>query len=138
MVFWESSPPEQYATLFYGVYENGVLHYVNAGHASPVLLRADGSHETLESTGMPIGMFPAWRGEQRSVTLSPGDRLAIVSDGVIEAGLRQDSDFGEEGVLRCLRRYARIPQLRLSSGCLSEAGQCGVEDDMTIVVLSAI
>jgi phosphoserine phosphatase RsbU/P len=137
-VFWESSPPEQYATLFYGVYESGVLHYVNAGHASPVLLRADGSHETLESTGMPVGMFPAWRGEQRSVRLNSGDRLAIVSDGVMEAGLRQDSDFGEEGVARCLRRYARSCAASIVERLLSEAGQGGVEDDMTAVVLSAI
>ena len=69
-VFWESSPSEQYATLFYGVYKNNTLRYANAGHASPVLLRVDGSVETLESTGMPVGMFPVWRGEQASVTLS--------------------------------------------------------------------
>ena len=56
-VFWESSPSEQYATLFYGVYKNNTLRYANAGHASPVLLRVDGSVETLESTGMPWGCF---------------------------------------------------------------------------------
>jgi sigma-B regulation protein RsbU (phosphoserine phosphatase) len=137
-VFWNSSPSEQYSTLFYGLYDNGMLRYVNAGHASPVLLRTDGLFEKLESTGMPVGMFESWRGEERSVTLHSGDRLAIVSDGVLEAGVRQDCDFGEEGVIRCIRRHARSTAESIVDRLLSEAEQCGVEDDMTAVVLSAI
>ena len=137
-VFWKSSPSEQYATMFYGVYERGTLRYVNAGHALPILLRAEPKPgSTLGSTGMPIGMFPAWRGEERSIALRPGDRLAIVSDGVLEAGLRTDSDFGEEGVIRCLKRSGRSTAACMVDRLLSEAAQCGAEDDMTAVVLSA-
>jgi sigma-B regulation protein RsbU (phosphoserine phosphatase) len=136
-VFWKSSPPEQYATLFYGVYGNRTLRYVNAGHMPPVLLR-ESSQDTLDSTGTPVGMFPLWRGEERQVILRPGDRLAIVSDGVLEAGLKSDCPFGDDGVLRCLRRYARSSAISVVERLLSEAEQCGVEDDMTAVVLSAV
>ena len=56
----------------------------------------------------------------------------------MEAGLREDSDFGEEGVLRCLRRYCRNSAGSIVERLLSDASQCGAEDDMTAVVLSAI
>jgi sigma-B regulation protein RsbU (phosphoserine phosphatase) len=135
-VFWRSSPAEQYATVFYGVYENGSLRYVNAGHASPIHLHPEREPSFLESTGMPVGMFPVWRGEERSIILRPGDRLAIVSDGVLEAGLRTESDFGEQGVIQCLRRSGRSAAASTVDRLLSEAEQCGAEDDMTAVILS--
>ena len=102
-VFWQSSPVEQYATLCYAVYRpvDRVLTYVNAGHAAPVLLRSDGSSEMLDSTGTPVGMFSAWRGEERSIQLGAGDRVVILSDGVLEAGLQKGREFGHGGVIRC-------------------------------------
>ena len=62
-------------------------------------------------------MFPVWRGEQASVTLRSGDRLAIVSDGVMEAGLREDLDFGEKAYSDASAGTAGTQPVRLWSGC---------------------
>ena len=137
-VFWRSSPTEQFATVFYGVYSaaSGTLIYVNAGHSAPVLLRASGPYGTLESSGMPVGMFGAWHGEARTVQLEPGDKLAIISDGVTEAGSRENRDFGEIGVVSALRRCARRTAAETAYSILAEASHLGADDDMTAVVLS--
>jgi sigma-B regulation protein RsbU (phosphoserine phosphatase) len=138
-VFWKSSPSEQFATVFYGVYnfESRTLRYVNAGHSAPVLLRADGTYDTLESTGMPVGIFAAWHGEEQTIPLAPGDKLAIISDGVTEAGSRANRDFDEAGVLNALRRCAARSAAETADFILAEAARLGPEDDMTAVVLTS-
>ena len=35
-----------------------MLRYVNAGHTPPVVLRRNGSIDTLGTDGAPVGMFP--------------------------------------------------------------------------------
>jgi serine phosphatase RsbU (regulator of sigma subunit) len=139
-VFWDSSSSEQYATLFFGVYDadSGSLRFVNAGHSAPVLLRKNGTAESLDSTGLPVGMFPAWRGETRDVTLSGGDTLAIVSDGVLEAGQSNLREFGEAGVTNCLRRFHRYPAGDIVQRILNSAAERGVADDITAVVLRLV
>jgi serine phosphatase RsbU (regulator of sigma subunit) len=137
-VFWRCSPSEPFATVFYGVFrsECRTLRYVNAGNSAPVLLRAAGTYDTLESTGMPVGMFGMWHGEARTVRLAPGDKLAMISDGVTEAGSRDDCDFGEIGVVNALRRCTRRTAAETADFILAQAALLGPEDDMTSVVLN--
>jgi serine phosphatase RsbU (regulator of sigma subunit) len=125
-VFWESSSSEQYATLFYGVYESEkrTLRYINGGHSAPVVLRARGSVESLDSTGLPVGMFGSWHGEMLELQLFEGDTIAIVSDGVLEAGQVKSADFGESGVVNCLRRSRNASAEETVRRILSEADHC--------------
>jgi sigma-B regulation protein RsbU (phosphoserine phosphatase) len=134
-VFWQSTSTEHYATLFYGVYERGSLRYVNAGHSAPVVLRADGSVEVLDSTGMPVGMFATWRGEASTLRLLPGDKLVLVSDGVLEAGVQADSEFGHRGIVSCCGKQSAADTV---DRILAQASRCGAEDDMTAVVLNVV
>ena len=136
-LFWESSSSEQYATMFLGTYDGATrrLRYVNAGHPAPALYRTGGAVEALDSTGLPVGMFASWRGEMGEVTLRAGDTLAVVSDGVLEAGQEGSREFGEAGVENCLRRFCRLPASGLVQKILAEAEGCGASDDMTAVVL---
>ena len=57
---YASSLADRYATVFYGVFDRATrtLRYVNAGHTPPIVLRRDGSIDTLETGGAPVGMFP--------------------------------------------------------------------------------
>ena len=100
-LFYESTPPEHFATLFFGQYDDRTrrLTYANCGHLPPLLLRADGSIERLTPTATVIGVFKDWRAEERSVDLHPGDTLVLFSDGVTEAGIDHGAEFGEDGLL---------------------------------------
>jgi phosphoserine phosphatase RsbU/P len=82
-----SSRSGDFATLFLVLLDpqSHTLTYVNAGHNSPLLVRTDGKIEYIEATGMPIGVFDGVSWESRSVSLSPGDRLLVFTDGIPEA-----------------------------------------------------
>src|SRR5256886_15481556 len=58
------------------------LTYVNAGHNAPILRRANGTLETLEAGGLPLGIRPATNYETASLELKPGDALIFFTDGV--------------------------------------------------------
>jgi PAS domain S-box-containing protein len=55
------------------------------GHPLPVLLRADGSVETVGAPGTLLGVVEDPDLEDRAVTLEPGDALIFYTDGVIES-----------------------------------------------------
>ena len=99
--FFGSSLPAQYATLFFGQYDDGTrrLDYINCGQQPAIILRGDRSMERLESTALPLGMIGAWTGEKKTVQLRRGDALFVCSDGVIEAGVESGNEFGEEGLI---------------------------------------
>lgn len=93
-LFFESTRPEHYATLFYGVYEanTSIVRYVNCGHPSAVLVRANGDFELLDASATVLGAFKNRGFEERSVSLFSGDRLVLFSDGFSEAKLESGND----------------------------------------------
>jgi len=104
-LFYESTPPEHFATLFFAHYDDRErrLRYANCGHLPPILVRADGSVERLSSTATVLGVFSIWGSEEKSVDLKTGDTLVIFSDGVTEAGIENDAEFGEDGLLSVIQ-----------------------------------
>jgi serine phosphatase RsbU (regulator of sigma subunit) len=76
---------------------------VNAGHQLPLLLR-DGSVRDLRlAADLPLGLFEDAPYRSQPVTLKPGDRLLLYSDGVSEARPDDGEMFGEKRVRRCLQ-----------------------------------
>jgi sigma-B regulation protein RsbU (phosphoserine phosphatase) len=49
-----------------------------------VLLRADGTHETLPALGLPLGVVPGATWAPASGQLRPGDRLLAFTDGALD------------------------------------------------------
>jgi sigma-B regulation protein RsbU (phosphoserine phosphatase) len=141
-LFYESTPAEYFATLFFAEYrdQGREVRYINCGHPSALLMRAGGSVERLEATTLPIGIFAAFKCEEKSVELAPGDVLLIYSDGVLEAGIERGEEFGEERLIvagksaprtsvDAILEHISAEVLRFSPGLQS--------DDVTIVALSA-
>lgn len=140
-LFFDSTPPEQYATLFFGVYEERTqrLRYVNCGHLPPVLL-SGGKIERLEPTATVLGVFQDWDCEEKTMHLRPGALLVAFSDGVTEAGVQNDAEFGEDRLLRmlCERGTERVETV--VDDVLDAARQAGgaeQTDDITLVALRA-
>jgi len=96
----ETMPQGSFATLFLSVYEDASrrLEYVNCGHVPPLIRRCDGAVERIESTAPPLGILPRIDIVSRNLQLAEGDRLAVCSDGVVEAS-RGGADLGEAGLL---------------------------------------
>lgn len=64
--------------------EQGVVHYVDAGHGFAVHLRNDGSVTQLRGNGLPLGVSPDETWTSRRVELAPGDSVVLASDGVLD------------------------------------------------------
>ncbi len=103
---YASSPADRYATLFYGVFDENtrMLHYVNAGHNAPMILRRD-SITCLESGASPVGFFPDTVYKACAVQLEPADLLLAYTDGIVEATNREGEEWGVKGLLSAITRH---------------------------------
>jgi sigma-B regulation protein RsbU (phosphoserine phosphatase) len=135
-LFYESTPPEHFATLFFAHYSDGEqrLRYANCGHLPPILMRADGAVERLSSTATVLGVFSHWTCEENVVDLKTGDTLVIFSDGVTEAGVESDAEFGEDGLLSVMAANPGATAEKLVNHIVDAvAGE--KQDDVTVVVI---
>lgn len=91
-----------FASVFFGLLDPGTgeLHYVNAGHESPMIFRQNGGVETLDITGGVIGLFPIARFTAGMTRLDEGDLIFAYTDGVNEAKNAQGEQFGEQQILQ--------------------------------------
>ena len=137
---YQSSLADRYATVFYGVFDEGTrtLHYVNAGHNPPLVIRRDRSIGWLETGGAPVGMFPDWAYEEGTLQLDPGDLVVAYTDGVIEAENPEGEEWGAEG----LRRAAAASEspcpddiVHAIFTSMDEFSRCRQTDDATVAVL---
>ncbi len=73
----------------------GRLDLVDAGHPAPWLLRGGRASPVPLDPRLPAGMLEATTYVAEAFQLEPGDRLVVVTDGVLEAGAPQE-EFGEQ------------------------------------------
>ncbi|MBP6704861.1 MAG: SpoIIE family protein phosphatase [Vicinamibacteria bacterium] len=143
-LFFAATSPEHFATLFLGIYDDASrsLRYVNCGHNAPLLARADGGFDQLNSTAPALGLMEKWTARERSVELREGDTLLIYSDGVTEARRESeatgDEEFGDARLAASLCQHARQPLADLPDSILEDVKAfAGPEpqDDRTVVAL---
>ncbi|MCJ1711655.1 SpoIIE family protein phosphatase [Clavibacter michiganensis subsp. phaseoli] len=129
----EMSAAASFATVFHARVraEDHTVLYADAGHGLSALVRADGSHERLESTDLPVGVPGAAGWRTHEVRLGPGDLIVTFSDGVLDLF---------DGTLRAVDRVAELARASASADDLVRritalaAGQAN-PDDVTVVVL---
>jgi serine phosphatase RsbU (regulator of sigma subunit) len=64
----------------------GVLAVVNAGHPAPVLVRDGTAHFVALPVDRPFGLLRDKPFRSSELTLRPGDRLVMLTDGMLERG----------------------------------------------------
>ncbi len=134
------SRPGDFATLFVGILdpETGRFNYINAGHNSPILLRADGKIESLKSTGIPIGILGKAVWDEMSIDLDRGDLLFIYTDGISEATNDKGEQYGEDRMIEFLKSNQDAKSLSESlTGKINEfLGQSPeASDDITMIII---
>lgn len=85
-LLYNDTPERMFVTCFYALLdlENGKMCYANAGHDLPYQ-RLKGEAAELLATGMPLGLMPGMRYEEREVSIAPGESILFYSDGLVEA-----------------------------------------------------
>ncbi|HKA00155.1 MAG TPA: PP2C family protein-serine/threonine phosphatase, partial [Candidatus Solibacter sp.] len=134
---------DRYATLVFAAYDDTTrtVRYVNCAHCAPLLLRANGDIEKLDSTATMLGAFARWECAEAETELRPGDTLLLYSDGVTEAGGDTGEDFGEDRLIHALRVNQRQPAQPLVEAIVHDVQEFSGSartDDVTVVALRGI
>jgi len=119
--------------------ETGKVSYVNAGHNPPLLVRGNGSVETLGEGGMVLGLFDSIPYAEGAAELRASDTLLIFSDGVTETFSPKGDEFGDERLAEVAVRGRGLDAAGLQTEILREleafaAGEKAT-DDRTLIVL---
>jgi hypothetical protein len=103
--------------------EDGELLVANAGHLPPYL----NSQEVKLPGELPLGVLPEVNYEEVRLYLHPGDRMLLLSDGVVEARGPSGELFGFERVHNLSHQSAFY--------LADTARAFGQEDDITVVTV---
>lgn len=125
---------EGFATALLGRLDlrTGDLDLVNAGHTAPYLSR-DGQVTALElPTDLPLGLFEGSTYRSTTVPLRPGDRMVIVTDGMLE---RAAASLDLEHHVRQTRELHPREATRALSDLVIEASGGVLADDAALLVL---
>jgi sigma-B regulation protein RsbU (phosphoserine phosphatase) len=129
-------PGDPFVTMIYGVLEVPTLRltFCNAGHPPAYLLRCSTGTQVLEPTRLPLGIGLSDYCDEE-ITLEPGDRLVLWSDGVdtlcwpgvgargaaLASFLAQDNDA--------------TPQQQIDRALACAQSLPGVSDDVALLML---
>jgi phosphoserine phosphatase RsbU/P len=114
------------------------LTWSNAGHNPPVVVRASGEVIRLEPGGTVMGVFEDALYREDSVTVAPGDRVVLYTDGITEALSPAGDEFGEEGLLAAIASHAGATAPELTDALFTDVrafagGTLG--DDATLITV---
>ena len=141
---YESSPSALFASLFYAEYQpsSRTLHYVNAGHNPPIIVRPRiDSCELfhLRAEAVPIGMFADTQFAATKFQLEKDDILVAYTDGITEAANTSGELWGLERLEGLLRSCSQKAPSEIVERILAEVSDFAdgelQRDDATLVVM---
>ena len=107
----EHNQADMFVTVWLGILElsTGKLIASNAGHEYPAIKRADRLFELFKDKhGFVIGSIDDIKYKDYELTLSPGDKLFVYTDGVREARDKNSGLFGTKRMLEALNEAADV------------------------------
>lgn len=131
----------EYFTAVYGVLDTAVgeIRYAGAGHPHPILMSEDKKIAKLQTDGFPVGFDEEVVYETQAISVRPGDRLFVFSDGIAEAHSPSGEMFDMDRVMSHLRDSASEPlqdSLKVLADTVAKwEGEAGQEDDMSMIMI---
>jgi sigma-B regulation protein RsbU (phosphoserine phosphatase) len=136
---------KMFATVFVGflALDSGSMEFASAGHNPPLLHRAAKGHcESLEASGVAMGLFKSADFVSETVTLAEGDVLVLYTDGITEATNAAEEEFGEKRLENLIRQNANLSAQELAQLIITAAAAFsqdqGAIDDETLVVIKRL
>ncbi len=141
----EKTASERFVTLFWGVFDpaTATLCYVNAGHAAPLLLRANSvsgsAPDRLDEGGPVLGVLPNAQYRSGRRQIAAGDTLIVYSDGINEAENQMEGQFGNDRVLAIASETSMCAPERICERIMSQVAGFSKpgfpQDDRTLMVV---
>jgi len=135
--------PSRFVTLAYARLKSGSAdaRILNAGHVPPLILRSS-TIEHLPRVAPAIGLTEQAQFIEQEVTLSSGEYLVFVSDGVLEARNEKDAFYGEERLHQLLEHLHGLGAESLGKEILRDVrdfcGSASRSDDISLVIARKI
>ncbi|MBN2584955.1 MAG: SpoIIE family protein phosphatase [Planctomycetes bacterium] len=145
----------QFATAVYGLYDRRSrrLEYAMAGHPRPMLIRKGQPTRQLDlpeipsqmggmKVGLPLGVFDDCAYLSASITLEPGDRVVLFTDGLIEARAVDGTLLGTAGLCLLLDQHRKKPLADQLAAVLNHLhsgdGSLQVDDDINLLAAEVL
>jgi PAS domain S-box-containing protein len=131
---------EAFITLSYMRIDSqaNVVTWIGCGHEPPLLVRVDGSCESLQNQHPPMGVLERVTYEQETTAMHQGDALFACSDGISDAVLADGTRIGRAAVEHSVRRLLAqcTAPAAVVHALVRDLMQPGVRavDDMTIML----
>jgi sigma-B regulation protein RsbU (phosphoserine phosphatase) len=133
--------PRRLVTGFCSFYDERTreLTFTNAGHNPPLMVKPDGAVEPLTTGGMVLGAFEESSYQAGTVTLEPGARLVLYTDGITEAENADREPFGESRLTDTIARHRTGGAGPLVAGIFDEVAAFArrpLQDDATVLAVA--
>lgn len=130
---------ESFATAVCGLVDlkNRVFRFAGAGGPQVLLMHADGTHECLESSGLPLAVMEDAPYEEVIAGIEEGDSLLLFSDGAIEIHNADGQMLDIDGLVGILKTQGyperEIDMASLEEELLKYSNSIRLDDDLTLI-----
>ncbi|TWB21737.1 sigma-B regulation protein RsbU (phosphoserine phosphatase) [Nitrospirillum bahiense] len=128
-----------YFTMICGVLDQdtGQLRFCQAGHPHPVVVPRNGAPYAVGSGGFPVGLLDGMDYDDTIVSLAPGTRVVLHSDGVTECASPDGEFYGEARLHKLLHEVRELPIDQVSDAVREDLyawrGGTGFDDDVSVL-----
>jgi serine phosphatase RsbU (regulator of sigma subunit) len=135
--------PDMYITALVARWHSatGTLRWINCGHPPAYLVDVEGNLTELERQDHPaLGIGerdPSFKSSRRR--LYPGERLILLTDGIIERRMQDGERFGVDGLTAAIKSAAYPTAAGTAMAiqkAVSDSWREPLEDDATVVVMA--
>jgi sigma-B regulation protein RsbU (phosphoserine phosphatase) len=133
-------PPGCYASLWLGVFDEQErsLKIVDAGHGLALLIEGGRPRRLETQHGTWLGVAPDTEYQATTVSLRPGARVLVCSDGLVEQPSAEGAEFGMERMMRALASSPSVAEdvERVLRAVDEFSPGSGFRDDLTVAAFS--
>jgi sigma-B regulation protein RsbU (phosphoserine phosphatase) len=134
-ILLDDVPTGRYITMIFAVLDPSrrKLTFASAGHPWPLLCHGNRVRPLHTDAGMPLGLLPS-QFTEHTETLCHDFRLLFYTDGISEALNCEDQEFGSARLRDFIATHdCSLP--RLMETIRRFGGECGLNDDATVILL---
>ena len=137
----EGNESNHFVTAWFAILDlrTGELQYANAGHNPPLIYSAkNGRYEYLRvRPNMALAAMDFTKYKRHEMTLEPGDKIFLYTDGVTEAQNVEEKFYGEERLSDLLNSHTELDPEEMIKGVKEDldrfVGEADQFDDITML-----
>ena len=137
-LFCAAIPAGSFATLVAArLLADGEIELTNAGHVPPIV--QNGRVERLPPDGVPLGFFCQAAYTSQRLHLQTGDRLVLVTDGLVESTDGRDTEYGLDALSSIVESFPHEGPSDLAERLVADVARFRngrpADDDTTLMVV---